>query len=151
MGNLEGDIFPYKEIPQRLGNYHRPMSAAGAADGDSQIRLTLAAITGKKKRHHIQEFLQKNDGLGFLHDKVSDLRVKPAECFKFRDEMRVRQKSHIHHQIRFERYAEPVTERLQMHGHVPGALFALDTGYDQLFQLMDVKFRSIDYSGGKAA
>ena len=89
------------------------MLATGAADRHGQVVPVVARIVGQPARHEMIDVGIHALDFGKLLEVGDDLRIATAQILERRLVMRIGQAAHVEHQVRVERYAVLVTERLK--------------------------------------
>src|SRR3954469_476546 len=96
-----------------LGNHHRAVASAGAADGDSEVRLSFGDVV----RHDVLDvFLEAIHELARrlvpLHE-IHDRAVPAGALAQRRHEMRIRQAADVERQVRVHRQTVLIAEAQQ--------------------------------------
>src|SRR5664279_122413 len=105
MRRLNAVAFLTQPLAHLFRNHHGAVLPSGAPKRDGEITLPFRNIVGQKEEQHVSSSLQKLGGLRELPDVGCDLWVLACKAAEFRDEMRIRQKTHVEDKIRFERHA----------------------------------------------
>src|SRR5579884_397602 len=127
-----------------LPQHHRAMLPPRAPDGNRQITLPFLDVMRNQIRQHAfespQKFLRLRKGVDIsLH-----LLVLPGELAQLRHKMRIRQESHVKHQVRIRRNPVLVSEAHKRKQHRT-VIWILEPLRDELPQLVHIEFARIDY------
>src|SRR5690349_2185933 len=99
MAYVDRDTGAAQALGQLAGQGWRSMASAGASQADRQIALALAAIERHEKAKQSHYLVDEAPRLGLAHHVVAHSLVGSVERFKLGDKKRIRQKSHVQHQI----------------------------------------------------
>jgi PTS system mannose-specific IIA component len=93
-----------------VGNVHRTVAPAGAAEGDCHIGFSLRAVAGEEGEQQILDFAQRRI-IGFVaRDIVANSAVQPGQRAQILLPVRIAKKAHVEHQIGIARHAPGETE-----------------------------------------
>jgi hypothetical protein len=139
------------EAPELLGDRHRAVAPARAADRDREIRLALALIGRHQEFEEAFEPLQQLVTLGVLHDEVAHARITPVERSQLVDEVRVGEEADVEDEIGVDRDPVLEPERHQRHRQSRSGLGCSIQLDQQLLELVDVHRRGVDDAVGDLA
>src|SRR5262245_24486219 len=133
---------PAQAPPQLLGDGHRAVAAAGAADRDGGIGLPLAPEPVHGALNEAFGIFQEGLRLRIAEHETHDRLVLARQRRQLRDEEGVGQETDIQDDVRFGGDAVLEAERQQRHGQL--ALAAAVTLLDQAPQDVDVERAGVD-------
>src|ERR1700750_312484 len=93
-----------------LRDHHRAMLAAGASKAYREVALSFLNVVGQQEEQQLGRLVKELLGLRKLAHILCHLRVLAGQRPELRDEVRIRQKTHIEDQVRLERDTVLVTE-----------------------------------------
>lgn len=100
-----------KSADQILGGGYRPVSAAGAAEGNSQIGPSLLNVVREREPEEIPELLQIRSGCGIVQEELRHSRILPAQGAQLPLKMGIGETAEIDHKIGIGRDTMPIPER----------------------------------------
>src|SRR5947207_4419552 len=106
-----------KTARERVGNHHRAMTPARAADADSDIRLSFAFVKRQQVIEQIAETSQRLLNVRLRFQIFDHATVVAGKLAQFRHEEWIRQMSNVKEQLHVERAAILVSEAQDLHAH----------------------------------
>ncbi len=106
-----------KPAAQLFGDVNRTVPAAGAADGDGEVALSLGAVARQQRREEIREAPEKIRIALIALDIGADLGVLAGLVAQRIEVVRVAEEAHVEHEVGRARNALPVGERHHDHRH----------------------------------
>ena len=91
--------------PQPLGDHHRPVPAAGAADRDRQVALPFRDVVRQDEAQVLLQPVHELAGRRVALHELGDRPVAAGPPPQRRHEMRIRQAAHVEHEVGVDRHA----------------------------------------------
>ena len=133
-----------------FGHHYGAVASAGAAECDGEIIFSFGDIVRNQIGEQAFELLQENFRLRKRADVTSDAGIFAAETAELGNEMRIGEEADIENEIGVGGNA--VTETETDDGDDERlAIGILETLADDVLELVDVEFRSVDDDVGEAA
>src|SRR3989338_2687014 len=106
-------LLVFKVARKLLGEIHRAVLSAGAADGQGEVAAVVGDIAGQPALHKIADVAEHVLRGRGVFEKFDDCRIASGERAQVFVVMRVGQTAHIEYQIRVQRDAVLEAERLE--------------------------------------
>ena len=129
---------------QLLGDRHRAVAPAGAAERDGQVGLPLGHVGGQQLGQQALDVVEERAGHRLAQDVVAHRLVEAGERAQLVDPERVGQEPAVEHEVGVEGQAVLVPERQQRRLHRRGRLVALEQVPHPPAQLVDVERGRVD-------
>ncbi len=120
------------------------MLAAGTAESECEIAFPFVDVVGQKEEKQIGDAVEKLTRLRKADDVILNLGVLPGQVPELRNEVRVRQKTHIENQIGVERNPFLVSKADRGDEQALAVIFANELVLNVSAELVDVEFGRID-------
>src|SRR5579859_2650957 len=126
-------------LPQLFSNHHRTMLPTCATHRDRQIALAFMNVVRKQEHQQIRDPLHELAGLGKRADISRNLRVASGQRPEFWNEMWVRQKADVKHQVSILGHTFPKSEAYARNQQALLRRLLVKTLFDVRAQLVDVE------------
>ncbi len=130
-----------------LGQRHRAVPPARAAQGDGQVRLALLDEGGQEQPHQVVDPVEEGPGGLLAHDEVPHGLVEPRQGTQLLHPVGIGQEPAVEDEVGVEGQAVLVPERHHRHAHARLRVVAEEVG-DPLAQLVDVELGRVDHDVG---
>src|SRR5665213_1509219 len=140
-----------KVLADLVGDRHRAMMSACAAESDGQIALALVDVMGQQVS---QQFRDAGDEFGGLRkgtDVTRDSRILARQLFEFGDVVRVGQKTNVKNQVAVGWHSVAESEARNVNENTGFVAVAGEFLFDEVAEFMDIEPGSLDDKVGKRA
>src|SRR5579872_4116907 len=90
---------PAQSLGHILCDHHRSMLAAGAAEANREVTLSLADVVWHQVHQQLRDAVDELASLRKLPDVGCNPRVPPGQRAKLRNEVRIRKEADVEHQV----------------------------------------------------